>query len=63
MLIDSSLTLLSLRPNYLLETHSQIKNAPRKEVVISFFYGALCTQQFYSVRVARVVNLKLVFTD
>ena len=49
MLVDSSLTLLNLTPNSLPETPLQIQAVPRKEVAICFFYGAPCTQHFYSV--------------
>ena len=53
MLVDFNLTLLNLTQNSLPETYLQIQAANQKEVVICFFYGASCTQHFYSVKYSK----------
>ena len=48
MLVDFNLALLNLAPNSVPETHLQIQAAPRREVLICFFYEAPYKQHFYS---------------
>ena len=50
MRIDFNLVLLNLTQNSLSETHLQIQAAPPIEVVICFFYGAPCAQNFNRVK-------------
>ena len=57
MLVDSNLMLLNLIKNFLPETYLHIQAATRIEVVICFFYGAPCTQHFYSVKYSKSVLL------
>ena len=57
MLVDFNLTLLNLTQNYLPETHLQIQAATRIEVAICFFYGAPCTQHFYTVKCSKSILL------
>ena len=53
MLVYFNLTLLNLTQNSLPETYLQIQAATRIEVAICFFYGAPCTQHFYSVKCSK----------
>ena len=53
MLVDFNLTMLNLTQNSLSETYLQIQAATRIEVMICFFYGAPCTQHFYSVKYSK----------
>ena len=53
MLVDFNLTLLNLTRKSLPETYLQIQAATRLEVAICFFYGAPCTQHFYSVKYSK----------
>ena len=57
MFVDFNLTLLNLTQNSLPETYLQIQAATRIEVVICFFYGAPCTQHFYSVKYSKSILL------
>ena len=57
MLIDFDLALLNLTQKSLPETYLQIQAATRIEVVICFFYGAPCTQHFYSVKYSKSLLL------
>ena len=57
MLIDFDLALLNLTQKSLPKTYLQIQAATRIEVVICFFYGAPCTQHFYSVKYSKSLLL------